>query len=94
MPFQLQGAGGLDQLAAQGAGARLQQAGGLHGQGGAAGHHPAGAHRLADGAQQGQGIDAGMPPEAVVLGMDQQVQEGTRHIVHPRAETPHAAGGR
>ena len=88
--LELEGAGHLDQLRAQGARAGLQQAGGLHGDGGAAGYDVARADELGGGTEQGERIDAGMEPEAPVLDRDQQGgQEGWLGL---GAEAPDAAG--
>ena len=73
--FELHGAGHLDQFGAEGARSRLEQAGGLHRQRRAAGDDVAGAENLRGGADEGEGIDAGVVPEAAVLDRDEQIGE-------------------
>ena len=93
VPFELEGAGGFDEFAAQRAGAGLEQAGGLHRQRGAAGDDMAGAEHLDGCAGQGERVDAGMGPEAAVFGVDQEVEVVAGDLVGGGAEAPDAARG-
>ena len=65
--FQLQGARHLEELAGEGALVRLQQSRRLHRQGRGAGDDTAVNERLPAGPDDGQGIDAGVVLEALVL---------------------------
>src|SRR5271166_3470120 len=73
--FELQGARNLDQFGAEGARTRLEQAGGLHRQCRTARDHVAAAQELGGGADEGDGVDTGVVPEAPVLHSDQQIGE-------------------
>ena len=88
MRLELHGAGDFDELRANGARARLEQASGLHRKSGATGYGMARAEQLRGGAGQGDRIDTGMVPEAAILDGDQQVGEQRRGVV--RAEAPDA----
>ena len=89
--LQLHGAERLDQLAAQGAGAGLQQPRRLHGEGRTAGHHPPGARPLPRRAQDSTRVDPAVTVEAPVLRPHQQVEEDRRHLVGRRMQPPDAA---
>ncbi len=75
------------------AGARLDEAGELHGEGGAARDDAAMGDELPGGAQRGQRVDAGVGLKALVLVGDQHVEEGRVHLVKLHGEAPAPVGG-
>ena len=89
-PLQLQRAQRLAQLAQRRARMRLQDAGHLHGERGAARHHAAIGRPLPGRAQHGRRIHAGMPAEPAVFIRHQRLQVVRRHLVHRDRVAPHA----
>ncbi len=89
--FKLHGARHLDQLGADGARARLEQAGGLHGERGAAGDDVPRDEELNCRAEEGDRVDTRVVPEAPVLDRDEQF--GHQRWCGIGTEAPDAAGG-
>ncbi len=88
MGFELQRAGDLDQLRAQRARTRLEQADHLHGERGRAGDDMPASEPLQHGPPERQRIDAGMGREALVLDVDEKPQIGGRHRVGVGRQAP------
>jgi hypothetical protein len=86
--LQLHGADHLDQLRAEVARARLQQARGLHGQGRGAGRDAAVDRRRADRPDQRQRVDPQVLVEPCVLDLDQALLEGRVGAMQVRADAP------
>ena len=87
-PLELERANHLDQLGAQRARARLEQADDLHGERRAARDDAAVRHELACRAQDRGGVDPGVAEEALVLDVDQQAKVVWRHAFRRGGETP------
>ena len=87
-PLELNRADHLDQLRAQGARARLEQAHDLHGECRSAGDDAAVRCHLGEGAEGRQGVDAEMVPEALVLDVYEEMQVVWRDTVGVGGEAP------
>ena len=88
--LELHGARDLDQLGAETARSRLEQARGLHRQGRAAGDDLAAGHRLRNRAQQGERIDAGMKFEPLIFIGLQQREVARIDVCRRRCQPPFA----
>ena len=92
MPFQLQCAQHLAQLARGGARVRIQDAGDLHAQGRAAGNNASVTGPLRTRTQHRHRIHAGMTPEPAIFVADQRLQVERRNVLGLDRIAPDAVG--